>query len=92
MITARVTGNLFATRKDPALESKRMLVVREQDLKGKCFGPAFIALDRVSAGLDDLVLINKEGSGARLLFGGEKIPVQAVIVAIIDHMEISSDH
>ena len=89
MLVARVTGNLFATRKNSRFDGKKMLVVRQQQYDGSLHGPAFIALDRVEAGVGDLVLINKEGSGARLLFGDDKIPVQAVIVGVIDHMELA---
>ncbi len=51
-------------------------------------GNSLIALDIVSAGPGDLVLVNKEGSSARLLLDDENIPVQAVIVGVIDGMDI----
>ncbi len=88
MILARVTGSLFATRKNPHLEGKKLLVVREQSPLGEWVGPSFLALDRVNAGVGDPILINKEGSGARLLFGGEELPIQAVIVAVVDNLAI----
>lgn len=88
MMVASVTGTLFATRKNPHLDGKKLLVVREQTPAGKPEGPTFLAVDRVDAGVGDRVLINKEGSSARLLFGEEEIPVQAVIVAVIDSVDL----
>ncbi|MEM7164641.1 MAG: EutN/CcmL family microcompartment protein [Planctomycetota bacterium] len=84
MMLATVVGNLFATRKHPFFEGKSLLIVREQTPHGRAHGPTFLAVDRVSAGMGDRVLINKEGSGARLLFGGEEIPLQAVIVGVVE--------
>ena len=43
------------------------------------------------AGEGDLVLVMKEGGSARIVFGDERIPVQAVVIAVIDNMEIQED-
>jgi len=47
-----------------------------------------IAVDKVDAGDGDLVLVNKEGGSARMLLGDDEIPVQAVIVGVIDGMDV----
>jgi ethanolamine utilization protein EutN len=47
-----------------------------------------IALDVVDAGLGDKVLVVQEGSSARTIFHDQKIPVQAVIVGIVDRVDI----
>ena len=86
MIIGRVTGTLFATRKNARFDGKKILVVKENWPEGND-GPTFLAVDRVDAGVGDSVLINKEGSSARLLFGDESIPVRAVIVGVVDHVE-----
>jgi microcompartment protein CcmK/EutM len=78
-----VTGTVVAPRKDAELEGHRLLVVRPVDLEGKPSGTALVAVDRVDAGEGDVVLVNKEGSGARLMLGN-RIPVQAVVVAVVD--------
>ncbi len=88
MILARVTGTLFATRKNPRFEGKKILVVREEKPHGAPIGPTFLAVDRVDAGVGDRVIINKEGSSARLMFRDESIPLQAVIVAVVDSIEL----
>ncbi len=88
MILAKVTGVLWATRKEPQLEGHKLLILHPLDLEGKLTGSAMIALDRVDAGDGDRVLVNKEGSGARLMYGTNQIPVQAVVVGIVDRVEV----
>ncbi len=87
MMIATVTGTLFATRKHPRFEGKTLLVVREETPEGTPFGPTFLAIDAVEAGVGDRVVINKEGSSARLMLDDDEIPVQAVIVAVIDRID-----
>ncbi len=84
---ARVTGNVVATRKDEGLEGHRLLVVRPIGLDRGFSGTALLAVDRVDAGEGDTVLVMKEGGGARLMLGS-RIPVQAVVVAVVDKWEV----
>ncbi len=90
MILCRVTGDVYATQKDRNLEGYRMLLCQPVELDGETArGASFIALDRVvDAGPGDLILVHKEGGGARIMFGNEKIPIQTVVVAIVDDLEI----
>lgn len=88
MILARVVGDLYATIKNENFRSCKILIVQPLDVNQSPRGTAFLALDRVDAGPGDVVLVNKEGGGARILFKNPEIPVQAVIVAVVDGMEI----
>lgn len=88
MFLARVTGNVVAPVKDSHLAGNRLLVVHPIDLDGKLTGKSLIALSKVDAGEGDTVLVLKEGSGARQLFADQKIPLQAVVVAIVDDVEV----
>jgi microcompartment protein CcmK/EutM len=47
-----------------------------------------IALDVVDAGEGDLVLMMREGGGARILFNDPEIPLQSVIVAVVDRLDV----
>lgn len=89
MILAKVTGVLWATRKDPTLEGHKLLIVQPLDLEGNLTGSALVALDRTEAGEGERVLVNKEGSGARLMYGSNQIPVQAVVVGIVDRVDVA---
>lgn len=88
MILAKVVGDVYATVKNPHFEGQKILVVQplEPDLTPK--GPTLLALDRVDAGVDDIVLVNKEGGSARIIFQNPNIPVQAVIVAVVDNLDV----
>lgn len=91
MILSRVTGSVHATVKDAPLEGERILVTRPVDLNGVPFGRPLLALDRVDAGVGDLVLVNKEGGSARILYEDDETPVQAVIIAVVDDLDIGED-
>lgn len=90
MILCRVVGTTVAPVKDAHLERQKLLVCRPVELDGeKPTGAAtFVAVDVAQAGEGDLVLVNKEGGGARLIFKDEQIPVQTVVVAVIDGIHV----
>jgi microcompartment protein CcmK/EutM len=88
MILSRVTGSVHATVKDAPLGGERILMTQAVDLAGAVVGRPLLALDRVDAGVGDLVLVNKEGGSARILYDDEETPVQAVIVAVVDDLEV----
>jgi ethanolamine utilization protein EutN len=88
MILSKVTGSVHATIKDAPLEAQRILITQAIDLNGVPFGRPLLALDRVDAGVGDVVLVNKEGGSARILFGNEETPIQAVIIAVVDDIEV----
>lgn len=88
MIICRVTGDLVSTVKNPSFEGYKLLIVQPLGLDGQNKGASFIAVDKVDAGPEDLVLVNKEGGSARIILEDEHVPVQAVIVAVIDGVDI----
>jgi len=90
MQICRIVGDVVSTVKNPHLEGYKLLIVEPVDLDQKTpTGPSMIAIDKVNAGINDLVLVNKEGSSARLLLNNENIPVQAVIVGVIDGFDVA---
>lgn len=88
MLICQVVGEIVSTIKDSHLEGYKLLIVQPMNLKGEPEGASMIAVDIVDAGMDDLVLVNKEGSSARTLLEDEKVPVQAVVVGVIDDLDI----
>jgi ethanolamine utilization protein EutN len=86
---ARVVGDVVSTHKNDRLDGKKLLLVQRLDLAGEDDGSVeVIALDVVDAGIGDKVLVVQEGSSARKIFDDEKIPVQAVIVGILESVSI----
>jgi ethanolamine utilization protein EutN len=88
MILSRIVGSVHATVKDAPLGGERILMAQPVDLNGAPAGRILLALDRVDAGVGDLVLVNKEGGSARILYENEETPVQAVIIAVVDDLEV----
>jgi ethanolamine utilization protein EutN len=89
VILAKIVGTVVATRKDPRLVSSKLLVARPVDPRGKQEGSYLVAVDTVDAGVGETVLI-VSGSSARMASGMKDCPVDAVVVGIIDTVEISS--
>lgn len=89
MIISRVIGDVVSTQKNVHFQGYKLLIVQPVELDGQTSrGPSLIAVDKVDAGAGDLVLVNKEGGSARLLLENEEIPLQAVIVAVIDGIDV----
>jgi ethanolamine utilization protein EutN len=87
MILARVVGTVVATRKDPRLEGKTLLIVKPVSPEGKDEGGYLVAVDTVSAGFKERVLLVAGGS-ARRAEGGKATPVDTAIVGIVDDMQL----
>ena len=88
MLLARIVGTVVATRKDPRLVSNKLLLARPVDPQGKVEGNYLVAVDTVDAGIGETVLI-VSGSSARMAAGMKDCPVDAAVVGIIDHVDIS---
>ena len=56
MILARVVGTVVATRKDPRLEGKKLLILKPVSPEGKDESGYVVAVDTVSAGYRERVI------------------------------------
>jgi microcompartment protein CcmK/EutM len=50
-------------------------------------GEELIAVDQIDAGVGEKVLIVKEGNAARQITGRDRVPLQAVVVGVGDHVD-----
>jgi ethanolamine utilization protein EutN len=91
MYLARVVGTVVAPVQHPFYEGKKILSVRKTAPDAKLIGPDRVAIDRVQAGVGDLVLVMEEGSSARDLFGLAEAPVRSTIVGIVEQVEIKGE-
>jgi microcompartment protein CcmK/EutM len=87
MLIARVVGTTVSTVKDEKLTGRKLLIVRQTDEHGEPFGKPYVAVDTVDAGVGDLVL-TAAGSSARQTSITKDTPVDAVIMAMIDSLEV----
>ena len=88
MILARIVGTIVASRKDPRLEGKKLLICRPMDPDGNPERGYVVAVDTVDSGAGELVLV-VSGSSARMASSCKDIPVDAAIVGIVD--QVSQD-
>jgi microcompartment protein CcmK/EutM len=87
MILARVVGTVVATRKDPRLEGKKLLILKPIAPDGKDEAGYVVSVDSVSAGFGERV-IAVAGSSARMAEGCKDLPVDNVIVGIVDEVNL----
>ena len=90
MILGRVTASVVATQKNYKLEGRKLLLVQPLDLKGEARGTAVLAVDGVGAGEGERVLVVQEGKSASMVSGRSESPLDAAVIAVVDHVEIGS--
>jgi len=87
MLLGKVVGTLVATRKEPTLDGLKFLVLKQLDIEGHETGGYRVAADAVGAGLGEVVLY-ATGSSARQTKFTDRRPCDAVIMAIVDTLEV----
>ncbi len=88
MILGKVVGSVWATRKDEELTGMKLLIVKHVDLDYKVKDTFLVAADTVQAGVGDVVLI-ATGSSARQTTLTKNKPVDAVIMAVVDKLDVA---
>ena len=88
MKIARVIGTTISTVKDEKISGTKLMIVQQSDASGeKSVGDPFVAIDLVDAGQGDLVM-TAEGSSARQTYLTKDCPVDAVIIGVLDELEV----
>lgn len=93
MFLARVEGSVVATKKDDNMSGRKLLLLRPQLVDDKDptrFKPGvntIVAVDSLGAGLGEMVMFC-QGSSARLAPGLREAPVDAVIIGIVDSVDV----
>lgn len=90
MLIARVVGTAISTIKDEKVKGRKLLVLKQTDPTGKLIGKPFVAVDLVDAGEGELVLTG-HGSSARQTNLTKDCPVDAVVMAVIDHLNVDDE-
>jgi ethanolamine utilization protein EutN len=93
MFVGKVTGSVVSTQKVEAMVGRKLLIVEPYRLDAetrtvlKTTGRTFVAVDTVGAGEGEYVLVT-QGSSARLTPETKSLPVDAVIVGIVDTVHV----
>jgi len=87
LFLGKVIGTVWSTKKDENLVGSKFLIVRQLDLNLKEKENFVIAVDSVGAGEGEIVLV-ATGSSARQTEFTKNKPVDAVIMAIVDKLDV----
>jgi ethanolamine utilization protein EutN len=90
MFLAKVIGSVVATQKDAKLAGAKLLLVQPYVTKDGSLvasGSSIVAVDNLGAGEGECVLFT-QGSSARLTPATREQPIDAVIVGIVDSVEV----
>ncbi len=87
MFLGKVIGSVWATQKEEGMDNLKLLVVQPLDFSDQEVGQTVIAADRIGAGVGEKVIISR-GSPARILFTDKRVPIDAMIVGIVDSFEV----
>lgn len=88
MYIGRVSGTVVATIKHDAFHGRKLLIVDRLNTDGTPNGAYDICVDSVQAGVGDHVLVMDEGNGARQILNKKVAPIRAVIVGIVDEVDL----
>jgi ethanolamine utilization protein EutN len=89
MIIARVVDTIVATQKHESHAGRKILLIQPLDLDGMEMGDPIVAIDAVSAGIGDRVLVVQEGFSAMTSVGRTNAPIDASVIGIIDLVEFA---
>jgi ethanolamine utilization protein EutN len=93
MFVAKVTGSMVSTQKVSSMKGFKLLVVepfRVEPSKRDSLvttGRTFVAVDTLGAGVGDFVLLT-QGSSARMTPETKNMPVDAVVIGIVDSVHV----
>ncbi|WP_019240724.1 MULTISPECIES: EutN/CcmL family microcompartment protein [Bacillus] len=87
MQIGKVIGNVWATRKEENLRGLKFLIVQPELPTNESVGSPFIAVDRIGAGVGDRVMVTL-GSSAANMEPEKHLPLDALIIGIIDSVEV----
>jgi microcompartment protein CcmK/EutM len=90
MILGRVIGTVWATRKDDQMVGMKLQIVQEVELDYSPRPGFTVAVDSVGAGIGEIVLVAL-GSSARQTDQTRNKPVDAVITAIVDKLDVREE-
>lgn len=90
MLIGEVIGTVVATQKSEGLNGLKLLIVEQMGPDASRTGNHIVAVDSVGAGQGDVVLY-VIGSSARTTESTSERPVDALIMGIIDSLDVLNE-
>ncbi|MGL4985825.1 MAG: EutN/CcmL family microcompartment protein [Treponemataceae bacterium] len=91
MIIGNVIGNIWATKKDEGLNGSKLLIVEPINVKTQERKMPIVAADIVGAGIGEMVLLIQGGSARHASPNVTRYAVDAVIVGIVDGIDLKKE-
>lgn len=89
MQIAKVRGTVVSTHKEMSLRGVKFLLLQFLDEEGQPLPKYEVAADNVGAGMDEWVLVSL-GSAARQVGDSNTRPIDAMVVGIIDTVNVDN--
>ena len=90
MLIARVVGTAVSTVKNEKIKGRKLLILKQTGPAGNLIGKPYVAIDLVDAGIGELVLTG-HGSSARQSDLTKDCPVDAVVMAVVDTLDVDGE-
>ncbi|HWA10089.1 MAG TPA: EutN/CcmL family microcompartment protein [Opitutaceae bacterium] len=87
MILARIDGMIVTTVCHPSMHGSRTVICQPLDDQGREEGAPILAVDPLSAGQHQRVLVSTDGSHTRNYVKDQKSPLRNLVLAIVDDGE-----
>jgi len=97
MFIAKVVGSIVSTQKVDTMVGYKLLVIEpyriNPDTRADMVttGRSFVAIDTMGAGENEYVLV-VQGSSARMTAETKNLPVDAVIIGIVDSVRVGKEN
>jgi ethanolamine utilization protein EutN len=88
MILGKIVGDVWSTKKNDKLHALRLLLVQPLGKDMTAVGDILVAVDEVGAGIDEMVIVTQGAPAMQGVAENELIPVDAVVVGIVDNFQI----
>ncbi len=89
MYIAKVIGKVVSVLKHPAYQNRTLLLVQPLSVRSELVRSPTIAIDYVGAGEGDTVIVGAGPGVAQEVFGIEDAPIRELVMAIVDHVDMT---
>jgi ethanolamine utilization protein EutN len=89
MRIAKVVGNVWSTKKTDKISALRLLFIQPLGKDLVATGDVLVAADEIGAGIGEMVIVTQGAPAMQAFDKKELIPVDAVVVGIVDSLEMS---
>ena len=91
MLLARVIGNVWSTKKKDEISALRLLFIQPLGKELEPAGNVLVAADEIGAGFGEMVIVTRGTPAMQAFKKQEPIPIDAVVVGIVDNIDMADE-